>query len=79
MERSFAFGRDAIFRDMETEEEMTTQPFQIQKAYKLAMEEFINTIKRECLNSNIDYNLIDTSAPFDKALLSYIQKRSKLY
>ncbi|MEJ2506789.1 MAG: DUF58 domain-containing protein [Ignavibacteriaceae bacterium] len=40
MERSFAFGRDAIFRDMETEEEMTTQPFQIQKAYKLAMEEF---------------------------------------
>ncbi|MCG6913147.1 DUF58 domain-containing protein [bacterium BMS3Abin03] len=79
MERSFAFGRDAIFRVMETEEEMTTQPFQIQKAYKLAMEEFINTIKRECLNSNIDYNLIDTSAPFDKALLSYIQKRSKLY
>lgn len=79
LERSFAFGRDAIFRDMETEEEMTTQPYQIQKAYKLAMEEFINTIKRECLNSNIDYNLIETTQPFDKALLSYIQKRSKLY
>ena len=79
LERSFAFGRDAIFRDMETEEEMTTQPYQIQKAYKLAMEEFINTIKRECLNSNIDYNLIETTEPFDKALLSYIQKRSKLY
>ena len=79
LERSFAFGRDAIFRDMETEEEMTTQPYQIQKAYKLAMEEFISTIKRECLNSNIDYNLIETTEPFDKALLSYIQKRSKLY
>ena len=79
IERSFAFGRDAIFRDMETEEEMTTQPYQIQKAYKLAMEEFITSIKRECLNSNIDYNLIETTEPFDKALLSYIQKRSKLY
>lgn len=79
IERSFAFGRDAIFRDMETEEEMTTQPYQIQKAYKFAMEEFINTMKRECLNSNIDYNLIETSAPFDKALLSYIQKRAKLF
>ena len=79
LERSFAFGRDAIFRDMETEEEMTTQPYQIQKAYKLAMEEFNNTIKRECLNSNIDYNLIETTEPFDKALFSYIQKRSKLY
>ena len=79
LERSFAFGRDAIFRDMETEEEITTQPFQIQKAYRLAMDEFVSKIKNECLNSNIDYNLVETSNPFDKALLSYIQKRSKLY
>lgn len=79
LEKSFAFGRDAIFKDMETEEEMTTQPYQIQKAYKAAMEEFVGKIKTECLNSNIDYNLVETSAPFDKALLSYIQKRSKLY
>ena len=79
LEKSFAFGRDAIFKDMETEEEMTTQPYQIQKAYKAAMEEFVGKIKTECLNSNIDYNLVETSALFDKALLSYIQKRSKLY
>lgn len=79
LERSFAFGRDAIFKDMETEEEITTQPYQIQKAYKLAMEEFIREIKTECLNFNIDYNLVETSQPFDKALLNYIQKRSKLY
>ena len=79
LERSFAFGRDAIFRDIETEEEMTTQPHQIQKAYKTAMQEFISSIKKECLNSNIEYNLIETSTPFDKALFSYIQKRSKLH
>jgi uncharacterized protein (DUF58 family) len=79
LEKSFAFGRDAIFKDMETEEEMTTQPYQIQKAYKAAMEEFVSKIKTECLNSNIDYNLVETTSPFDKALLSYIQKRSKLY
>ena len=79
LERSFAFGKDAIFKDMETEEELTTQPYQIQKAYKLAMEEFIRNIKTECLNFNIDYNLVETSQPFDKALLNYIQKRSKLY
>ncbi len=79
VERSFAFGRDAIFKDMETLEEMTTQPYQIQKAYKDAMEEFTNRIKRECLNSNFDYNLIDTSTPFDTALYTYIQKRVRLY
>lgn len=79
MERSFGFGKDAIFKDLETNEELTTQPFQIQKAYKEAMNEFTTRIKRECLNSNYDYNLIDTSTPFDKALFSYIQKRSKLH
>jgi len=78
-ERSFAFGRDAIFKDLETAEEITTQPYQIQKAYRESMSEFISRIKTECLNSNIEYNLIDTSDFFDKALLSYIQKRSRLY
>ncbi len=79
MERTFGFGKDAVFKDLETNEEMITQPFHIQKAYQQAMNEFIKKIKRECLNSNFDYNLIDTSTPFDKALFSYIQKRSKLH
>jgi uncharacterized protein (DUF58 family) len=79
IERNFAFGRDAIFKDMESEEELTTQPYQIQKAYKLAMEEFISRIKSECLDSKIDFNIIETSTPFDKALMSYIQKRRRLY
>jgi uncharacterized protein (DUF58 family) len=79
MEKTFSFGKDAIFKDLETGDELTTQPYQIQKAYREAMYEFTNRIKKECLNSNIDYNLIDTSDPYDKALLRYIQKRSRLY
>jgi uncharacterized protein (DUF58 family) len=70
MERSFAFGNDAIFKDLESEDEITTQPYQIQKAYKEAMNEFIHKIKSECLNANIEYNLIQTSDPFDKALIN---------
>ena len=79
IEKTFSFGKDAIFKDLETGDELTTQPYQIQKAYREAMGEFINRIKAECLNSNIDYNLIETSDPYDKALLRYIQKREKLY
>jgi uncharacterized protein (DUF58 family) len=79
LERSFAFGRDAVFKDMETGEELATQPYQIQRSYREAMDEFIDNIRGECRNSNIEYNLIETSSPFDKALLSYIQKRKKLY
>lgn len=79
MEKTFSFGKDAIFKDLETGDELATQPYQIQKAYREAMNEFTNKIKSECLNSNIDYNLIETSDPYDKALLRYIQKREKLY
>jgi len=79
LERSFSFGADAVFKDLETEEEITTQPYQIQKAYRESMGEFLRRIKSECLNSNIEYNLVETSMPFDKALFSYIQKRKRLY
>jgi uncharacterized protein (DUF58 family) len=79
LERSFSFGSDAVFKDMETLDEITTQPYQIQKAYKEAMEQFVTRLKTECLNSGIDYNLIETSTPFDKALYAYIQKRRMLY
>jgi uncharacterized protein (DUF58 family) len=79
MEKTFSFGKDAIFKDLETGDELTTQPYQIQKAYREAMSEFTNRIKKECLNSNIDYNLLDTSDSYDKALFRYIQKREKLY
>lgn len=78
LERSFAFGYDAVFKDLESGEEITTQPFQIQKAYKDAMNTFITKIKNDCLNANIEYNLIDTQTNFDKALFSYIQKRNKI-
>lgn len=78
IEKSFGFDRDAIFVDLETNEQMTTQPYQIQRAYQEAMNEYLNKFKSECLNFGIEYNLIDTSQPFDKALMSYFAKRSKL-
>jgi uncharacterized protein (DUF58 family) len=78
MEKSFAFGKDAIFKDMETREELTTQPFHIQKAYQQEMKKFLDTYKKECLVNNIDYYLIDTSMPFDIALMNFLLKRSRM-
>lgn len=77
-ERNFAFGRDAIFRDMETEEEMMTQPYQIQRAYQEAMRDFIAMYKKECREQRIDYVLLDTGTPFDIALIEYLNKRKRI-
>ncbi|MGB2869366.1 MAG: DUF58 domain-containing protein [Bacteroidota bacterium] len=78
LERSFAFGGDAIFRDMETKEEVMTQPWHIQKAYQQSMKDFLDYYKRQCRENNIDYVLLDTRMPFDKALFEYLNKRKRM-
>ncbi len=78
MERSFAFGTDAIFRDVESQEELMTQPWHIQKAYRESMTEFLDNYRKECRENAIDYLMLDTSTPFDRALMEYLTKRRRL-
>jgi hypothetical protein len=78
LERSFAFGSDAVFKDVETGETLTTQPYHIQQAYQEAMKEFMERYKRECRENSIDYMLLDTSTPFDVALLNYLNMRQRM-
>lgn len=77
-ERSFAFGGDAVFRDMETREELMTQPYHIQKSYQQVLKTFLESYKRECRENAIDYLLIDTATPFDTALFEYLNKRMRM-
>ncbi len=77
-ERNFNFGRDAIFKDMESGERIMTQPYQIQRAYKEAIQDYISYFKRQCRDQQIDYVLLDTSVPYDVALLEYLKKRKRI-
>jgi uncharacterized protein (DUF58 family) len=79
MERSFAFGTDAVFRDVETAERVTTLPWQIQESYRGAMSQFLETYKRECREHAIDYVMMDTATPFDVALTGYLARRERLH
>jgi uncharacterized protein (DUF58 family) len=78
IERSFAFHDDAMFKDLETSEQMMTQPWHIQKAYQREMTAFLERYKKECRENYIDYVLLDTSVPFDVALTAYLNKRERL-
>jgi len=77
-EIDFKFGNSANFVDLETKEEMVTHPYQIQKSYVEAVQDFLSFIKRECYEHQIDYHLINTQEPFDKALREYLMKRRKM-
>jgi len=78
-EKDFGFTGEAIFEDMETGERITTLPWQIKKDY---IREFTSTSERiaaECRQARVDYYLINSSTPFDKALYAFLSKREKLY
>jgi uncharacterized protein (DUF58 family) len=79
MERTFAFGTDAVFLDVETSERITTLPWQIQASYRGAMEQFLETYKRQCREHAIDYVMLDTTTPFDVALTEYLARRERLH
>ncbi len=77
-ELDFDFRSSAVFKDMETGEEITTQPLQLKHSYRTAVEEFCTTIKRGCHAQNIDYVRITTDRPFDAALREYLVKRNRV-
>jgi uncharacterized protein (DUF58 family) len=78
LERSFAFDTDAEFKDMETSEQLMTQPWQIKRVYQETMAGFLDKYKRECRENFVDYVLLDTATPYDVALFQYLNKRKML-
>lgn len=78
VEKDFNFKNDSIFVDMETREELTTQPIQIQKAYVMEMQKYLNELKSGCIKYGFDYNLVETTSSYDNALMSFFKKRSRL-
>ncbi|OGC76498.1 MAG: hypothetical protein A2145_02280 [candidate division Zixibacteria bacterium RBG_16_40_9] len=78
-ERDFSFPQEAIFKDIETSEEILTSPWQIQKDYQARLQEWIEKYRLESRESLIDYVLLDTSIPFDQALFAYLSKRQRLF
>jgi uncharacterized protein (DUF58 family) len=78
LERTFAFTGDATFLDMETADEVITQPWHVRKAYQKSMGAFLERFKRECRENYVDYVLLDTRTPYDVALVEYLSKRERM-
>ncbi len=77
-EVDFDLGAASVFKDMETGEELTTQPQMLQRSYQHVVAEFCQTIRRGCFDQNIDYVRLTTSTPFDVALTEYIASRARV-
>ncbi|SVB77608.1 uncharacterized protein METZ01_LOCUS230462, partial [marine metagenome] len=71
------YNEKMIFEDLENENQIVTEPWQIKKSYKKEMKERIKYFNTECSGMNISYNLILTNQLLDLALYKFLNKRKK--
>ncbi len=76
-ELEFQFGDRTKFRDLETDETITTEPWHIRSAYQELIEMHQRKYRLGCRNQRIDYVPLFTDQPLDLALNEYLNKRQK--
>ncbi len=76
-ELDFSFEGAALFKDMETGEELEIDPASVRATYLQQMQELCAFYRRGLTEVGIDYQLINTRQPYDAALSAYLARRAK--
>jgi len=77
-ELNFDFSNRTKFKDMETDEQITTEPWKIRKIYQQAIQSYQDELRLRCREQKIDYVPLFTDQNLDLALNEYLKKRQRL-
>ena len=77
-ELEFDFNTRTKFLDMESGEEIVTEPWHIRSSYTDLVSELQSYYKKECREHLIDYFPVFTDQDLDKSITEYLNKRKKL-
>jgi uncharacterized protein (DUF58 family) len=78
-ERDLSLDGQIRFRDLETDERLTTQAEAIREAYCAAVNQWREQLEVECRRRAIDRIELTTQDPPDRALLEYLVRRAKTF
>lgn len=73
------YAGEVVFEDLESSERLKTNPAYIKQMYKLKMKDFLDHYRSQCDRHQISYNLIRTNTELDKALMTFLLKRKRLF
>lgn len=76
-ELTLPFEHASTFRDMETGQQVLTDPRSVRQAYLEAMAALQETYRRELRAAGIDYQMTSTATPLDVALLGWLGRRGR--
>jgi len=75
-ELELPFEGNILFEDLEaTNLQVITDPRAIRTTYRQVVQEFITNMRQQCHDNAIDYQLLSTATPLDRALASYLSWR----
>ena len=77
-EVEFPYTDTSTFVDLESGTRVTTEPWEIAARYHERFEAWRGRLARACREQRIDYVPLDTRTPYDRALMAYLEKRSRL-
>ena len=75
-QRKHAYHQQAFFHVMTPEMAKLMRKHRLDFIYIELVEQFIETYRRACAETRIDYVMTDTSVPYDFMLSRYIAKRN---
>jgi len=78
-ERTFPYGEQAEFVDMETGQIVATEPTAIRKEYLNRLREHVERIRHSCEDYEIDFVSLRPSDMLGQALATYLGRRAMLY
>jgi uncharacterized protein (DUF58 family) len=76
-ELQFPFEEPTIFKDLEEDLRLLTDPHSIRTAYLTALNDLITEYKEACAANSMDYFLLDTSVSLERALSRYLAWRAR--
>jgi uncharacterized protein (DUF58 family) len=74
-ELDFPFSGPTRFEGLELPLFINCNPRALREGYLAALQEFLDTVRRECARHSCDYALVRTSHPLDAALATFLTKR----
>ena len=77
-EIDFDFDDASTFQDLESGEQVPVVPQSFRAEYRRLIQEHISKLSTMFSEQRIDYALLNTSEPLDRALFSYLSSREKL-
>jgi uncharacterized protein (DUF58 family) len=77
-EVQFTYDQPSSFEDLESGEQMPVVPESFGDEYRRLIAEHVNALSTRFSEHRIDYTLLNTAEPLDRALFSYLSSREKL-